>query len=247
MLLAGALAFRLFVWLLPCSLLLTATLGFTNTGFTNTGELGQKAGLSPAAASVFGQIGNQAEQGRYLTAALGFVLLCWAGLVLARVLDLIHDRIWPDQAGRGVRQTLARAARYNLMLIAVIAANVAGPVVAASVGGLEVVFSVASLALAVAITVLMLSAGWPPVWRRTLPGACLVAAGMEGLHLVAVLYLPGKLARASQLYGTLGIAAALLVWLALIARLMVLGQLLNAVLAERATSSSTKDLSKRVP
>jgi membrane protein len=47
-----------------------------------------------------------------------------------------------------------------------------------------------------------------------------------------VLYLPSRIARASQLYGTLGIAAALLVWLALIARLVVLGQVLNAVLAE---------------
>jgi uncharacterized BrkB/YihY/UPF0761 family membrane protein len=79
----------------------------------------------------------------------------------------------------------------------------------------------------------LLSPEWPPRWRTAWPGAALLAIGAEGLHLVAVLYLPGKLARASELYGALGVAASVLVWLALTARLLVLGQVLNAVLADR--------------
>lgn len=56
------------------------------------------------------------------------------------------------------------------------------------------------------------------------------------MRLAAVLHLPSKLARASHLYGTLGVAAALLVWLPLFARLFVFGQVLNAVLAGRGTA-----------
>jgi uncharacterized BrkB/YihY/UPF0761 family membrane protein len=232
-LLAGALAFRLFIWLLPCCLLLAAVLGFTATSGHPADELSLDAGMSPLTASVIGQVGAQAEHGRYLTAALGLVLLSWAGLVLARVLDRIHDRVWHAKAGRGPRSALVRAASYNAALIAMIAVNIAGPVAVAATGQPAAVISLPSIALYMTLAAIMLSVEWPPRWRQALPGAAIVALGTEGLHLVAVLYLPGKLARASQLYGTLGIAAALLVWLALIARLVVIGQVLNAVLAER--------------
>lgn len=232
-LLAGALAFRLFIWLLPCSLLLAAALGFTTTASHSADELVREAGLSPLTASLIGQVGAQAERGRYLTAVLGLLLLGWAGLALARVLDRIHDRVWRTQADRGPKPTLVRAARYNAVLVAVIAANIAGPVLVAATGLPAAVVSVPFLALSVVLAAVLLDVRWPPVWHRVLPGAILVALGIEGLHLVAVLYLPGRLARASQLYGTLGVAAAMLVWLALIARLVVVGQELNAVLAER--------------
>lgn len=59
-------------------------------------------------------------------------------------------------------------------------------------------------------------------------GAVLVAAGVEAMRLVGFYYLPHKLQRSSELYGTLGIAAALLLWLAILARLIVLGNVLNA-------------------
>ena len=95
------------------------------------------------------------------------------------------------------------------------------------------VVSLPSLVFYCVIGTLLLSPEWPPRWRSAWPGGVLIALGMEGLHLAAVLYLPGKLSRASELYGALGVAAAVLVWLALIARLIVLGQVLNAVLAER--------------
>jgi membrane protein len=232
-LLAGALAFRLFIWLLPCSLLLSSVLGFTTTASHSSDELVREAGLSPLTASMIGQVGAQAERGRYLTAALGLLLLAWAGLALARVVDRIHDRVWRSHVDRGPKPTLVRAARYNLVLVAIIAANIAGPVVVGATGLPAAVVSLPFLALSVVFAAVILDVRWPPVWRRVLPGAVLVALGNEGLHLVAVLYLPGRLARASQLYGTLGVAAAILVWLALIARLVVIAQVLNAVLAER--------------
>jgi uncharacterized BrkB/YihY/UPF0761 family membrane protein len=231
-LLAGALAFRLFIWLLPCSLLLSAVLGFTTTATHSADELVREAGLSPLTASMIGQVGAQAERGRYLTAVLGLLLLVWAGLVLARVLDRIHDRVWRGHVDRGPKPTLVRAARYNLVLVAIIAENIASPVVVGATDLPAAVVSVPFLALSALFAAVILDFRWPPVWRQVLPGAILVALGNEGLHLVAVVYLPGRLARASQLYGTLGVAASLLVWLALIARLVVIAQVLNAVLAQ---------------
>jgi uncharacterized BrkB/YihY/UPF0761 family membrane protein len=228
-LLAGALAFRLFIWLLPCCLLLTAVLGFT----ASPDELGRDLGMSPLTTSMLTQVAEQARNGRYVTMAVSVVLLCWAGLTLGRAMDRVRDRVWRGRHERGPKPTLARAARYNGALLLVVVGNLAGPVVVAATGGSPAVISLPSLAFYVVIGMLVLSGTWPVPWRSTWPGALLLAIGIECLHLAAVVLLPGAVARSSELYGTLGVAASLLLWLAFMARLLVIGQVLNAVLAER--------------
>lgn len=231
-LIAGALGFRLFIWLLPCFLLLTAAVGFSQTADRSPEELTRDLGMSPLTANMLGQVGAQAERGRYVTAAIGLVLLMWAGVALGRVLDRIHERVWRQRTDRRPKPTMARIARYNAVLLLAVVGNVAGPVLVAATGEPPALVSLPSLLFYLVIGILMLSPEWPPRWRSAWPGAVLIAVGLEGLHLVAVLYLPGKLARASELYGALGVAAAVLVWLALMARLIVLAQVLNAVLAD---------------
>ncbi len=65
----------------------------------------------------------------------------------------------------------------------------------------------------------------PP--RDLLPGAVLLAVGLHLMHLVGTLYLPGRIERASDTYGTLGTAIVLLLWLYLFGRLMIAGGMLN--------------------
>jgi uncharacterized BrkB/YihY/UPF0761 family membrane protein len=231
--LAGALGFRLFVWLLPCSLLLAAAAGFGQTAGHSPEELTRDLGMSPLTASMLGQVGAQAERGRYVTAIVGLVLLAWAGVALGRTMDRVHERVWRRRGDRRAGPTMVRFARYSGVLLLLVVLNIAMPALAAVTGQPPALVSLPSLVCHVLIGILLLSARWPPLVRATWPGAVLLALGLEGLHLVAVLYLPGKLARASELYGTLGVAAAVLVWLALMTRLLVLGQVLNAVLAER--------------
>ena len=131
---------------------------------------------------------------------------------------------------------MARIARFNAVLLLVVVGNLAGPVLVGLTGRPPALVSLPSLLFYVVIGVLLLSPEWPPRWRTAWPGAVLIALGLEGLHLAAVLYLPSRLGRASELYGALGVAAVMLVWLALMARLIVLGQVLNAVLANRDTA-----------
>jgi membrane protein len=88
------------------------------------------------------------------------------------------------------------------------------------------------------VAVAWLTLRWLPGPERTatelLPGAVLLAVGLHVMHLVATLYLPGRLKRASDTYGTLGTAIVLLLWLYLIGRLLVAGGVLNAVMYENA-------------
>ncbi|MGH3062142.1 MAG: YhjD/YihY/BrkB family envelope integrity protein, partial [Gaiellaceae bacterium] len=66
-----------------------------------------------------------------------------------------------------------------------------------------------------------------------LPGALVVAVGTELLHVAVAFYFAPKLERSSELYGALGTATVLLVWLYLFGRLFTSATFLNATLWER--------------
>jgi hypothetical protein len=105
-LLAGAPAFRLFLWLLPCCMLLASVLGFGETLSRSPDELGTELGLSPLTANMLGQVGAQAAHGRYVTAIIGLV-----GLLLGRGLDRIHERVWRCRVDRGPGESTAHLLR----------------------------------------------------------------------------------------------------------------------------------------
>ena len=73
-------------------------------------------------------------------------------------------------------------------------------------------------------------------WTALIPGAVIVGLGIQGLHLFATLYLVPKIGRTSELYGALGTATVILLWLCIIARLITLSAFLNATLWERRAS-----------
>lgn len=229
-LLAAALAFRLFLWLLPCALLVVALLGF---GAGSNRELARKTGLGPVTGSVFEQIGAQAEQNRYVLAVLGAASLCLAGVALSQTFDSMNERIRPLVEGDSRGPLLRRSVRYTVVMLGFTVVCLAGPLLHSAAGLPVVVTSLCVLVTFAALAVLLLRTGTAASVAEVLPGALVFVAGLEILRLVAAYMLPAKLSRASELYGALGIAAALLVWLTLLARFMVLGQVLNAVLAER--------------
>jgi len=75
-------------------------------------------------------------------------------------------------------------------------------------------------------------------WTALVPGAVLYGAGTEVLHgVIAYVITPWALAKQGT-YGALGLAAALLVCLFLISRLVVASAVVNATLWERGRRSS---------
>ena len=225
-LLAAALAFRIFVWLLPCVLIVTALLGFWWSG-TSWRELVRDAGLSPLTASLLENVGRQAEQSRLLALGVGIGSLAVASFTLGRALDGVANRVRPGTCPRDAT-ALVRAGRYAAALLGIVVACLGGPLVQAVLHIPVAVMSVLMVALFVLLGLPLLRAGRSKPYRAFLPGAVLFALGLEGLRAIAVHFLPGKLSRASELYGTLGVAAAVLVWLMLMARFVVFAHVLNA-------------------
>ena len=75
------------------------------------------------------------------------------------------------------------------------------------------------------------------VWLELVPGAVLVAIGVQGLHLFTTLFLGPKLTSATELYGALGIATTILFWLYIVGRLVIAGATLNASLHEQRSDT----------
>jgi uncharacterized BrkB/YihY/UPF0761 family membrane protein len=232
-LLAGALAFRLFGALLPLALLLTVLLGYATTvDRTAPKEAGEALGLGPTLLDSIGESAKLSAGTRWSVALFAVVALLWSAISAARAIRAVHSLAWEGRVGR-----LGRPIAAALALLAAIAAfaaviGVAGKARAElGVGGLLI--SIAALA---AFAAIWLALAWllphgDADWRALIPGAVLVALGVQLIHLGTVLFIAGRIERASETYGSLGVAFTLLFWLFVISRVIVASAMLNAALA----------------
>jgi uncharacterized membrane protein/uncharacterized BrkB/YihY/UPF0761 family membrane protein len=229
-LLAGALAFRLFLWLLPACLVVVALLGFSNADEVGRGLTG--AGLGGFTASTIAQATAQAHQGRWFLLLVGVVALYSTSVGLAKAMWIGTSLAWHLPVSRLRRPPRAAGAVVALLLPAValtLAAN-----------WLRSVTYTIGLVITLVMLVLYILFGWfilsllprPTNASVTdlLPGALLIGVGIQVLHLVSAFYLVNRISSSSQLYGALGAAATLLLWGYLLARILVGASTLNHTL-----------------
>ena len=239
--LAGSLAFRLFALMIPFTYVLVAGLGFAAQASAEEArpQVGDRLGdllvASMAAAT------RNSDRGRWLALIIGGFATLLAAAAVLEVLRWVHLLAWRLPPTR---------ARTNLWLVLGL------------VGGFAVVFASSALAeearadaegLASELTVILISAGvelvvlavlWLALtwtmprprgvpWTALVPGAGLFAVGFIAFNLAVSLYFAPRAARASTVYGSLGLALILLVSLFLFARMAVAAAELNATLWER--------------
>lgn len=226
-LLAGALAFRLFVWLAAFVVVLVAVLGFIDAAGGNAAATLADGGITAIAASQVSEAANDASRGRWLLLVVGLYALFSTSRTMVRALwtsSQISARL-PLTKPPVVKGVLA----YNGVLF-LFFGTIAGA------GRLRDATPGPGLLITIASVVVFVALAWQALrWlpgpglgpRDLLPGAILLAVGLHLMHLVGTLYLPGRIERASDTYGALGTAIVLLLWLYLCGRLMIAGGMLN--------------------
>jgi membrane protein len=239
-LLAGALAFRLFGALLPLALLITVILGYATSVDPDAGkEAGEAVGLGPTLLQEMGESAKLSTGTRWSVVIFAVAALLWSANSAARAIRAVHSLAWEGRVGR-LRRPLPAA----LALLAAIAAY--GIVIAGAgkaraelgLGGLLI-----SIVALVAFAAIWLALEWllphgQADWRALVPGALLVAVGVQVIHLGTVLFIAGRIERSSETYGSLGVAFTLLFWLFVISRVIVASAMLNSALAmERRPTS----------
>lgn len=231
-LLAGALAFRLFVWLAAFVVVLVAVLGFIDAAGGDAASVFREGGITAIAAGQISSAAIDARRGRWLLLIAGLYALFSTSRTMVRSLwtsaqIAAHLPVTKPPVVKGV---LAYNAVVFLLLITVAGAGR----LREATPGPGLLITIASVAIFVGLSWQALA--WLPGPdlgpRDLLPGAILLAVGLHLMHLVGTLYLPGRIERASDTYGTLGTAIVLLLWLYLFGRLMIAGGVLNATMRQ---------------
>ena len=230
---AGALAYRLFVLLLPTALLLVSGLGlYAGAVDQSTRQVTREAGLHGLFAS--NVAATAAGGSRWLVFIVMIPAVLYAAAKLYRALAVVHGIVWHG-TGRLGRTT----ARGVALLCGVLVTTLAATAIAAwlrrhdQVGGLSalVVYTALTGAAWLALS-LELPHGDAP-WTALLPGALLFGAGLLTVSLFNVYVTTRLVENRADTYGALGVAAALLFSLVLVGRVVVVAAELNALLARR--------------
>jgi membrane protein len=233
--LAGHLAYRVFVFILPLLVLVVGLLGYASSTGTDLQEQGQSGmRFSTALASTMSSTGDTARDGRLQLVTFGGFALLLAASGLVKALQLVFATAWgvPVKSGKSRLAVLGRFLPGVVVILGAVALRQW-----LSRSGWVLTLSTEILnAFIDALALLGLSWVLP---RRTTsvldlaPGAVLGGAGLAGLHIAALVYFPSKIERASALYGTLGIALVALLYLFLVGQVLVASAIANTVWFDR--------------
>jgi uncharacterized BrkB/YihY/UPF0761 family membrane protein len=231
--LGGALAYRLFVFFVPLAFLLVAALGLASSWFgTSPYEVGSEVGV---VGLITKEVAATSRNGAgWWVALVALGALVYATSVLHRAVAIVNALAWQRSAASakaGRRSTAVFALGIAAQLILTGATGPLRPpygivnvvVLLAYVAGIGAIWLVMSLRLPHGL------AGWTDL----LPGALLYAVGLLLVHVFNVYVLARLHESRTNTYGTLGAAAAVLLGLYFIGRLIVAATVINATLFDR--------------
>jgi len=230
--LAGALAFRIFLFMVPVVYVVFTVLGVASRALGHDpAQLARDAGIAGILA---GTVVKVADQGTWtlVTLILGAVVTMFitAGGLL-KALYVVHWLIWRvprvRPAGLGPRMILIG---FTLLASAL----------GIAVNDVRNAAGVAGAVIAVFLVTALSFAGWWWVsWKlphapcpasALIPGALLMAVGADVLQLLTTYWIGHLVARKTSTYGAVGIALAVLLWVYILGRIMVGSAGLNAAL-----------------
>ncbi len=205
--------------------LAVAIVGIVATGNDHVAEdIVSWLGLHGDAAKTVIDAVNTAQHSAKVASVVGVVGLVWVGSSFAVSVASAYDVAW------GVPSRVARARIVGLGWLAGSGVLLAiGSLVTAGFAALPALVAPLVLALSLTVnTVLWLWTSWilpnrpRPPWRSLLPGSITGAIGLEVLKVAGAYVVPLLVAKSSALYGTIGVVFALIAWLWVLGRLVVL-------------------------
>ena len=232
-LLAGALAYRLFVLLLPTALLLVSGLGlYADASDKSPAQVAQDAGINGLIANEIAATASGRARGLVFILMIPAVL--YATTTLYRALAKVHALVWEGTA-RGVRL----APRGVVTLLVAIALQFAAVEAVGWIRRNDRLGGIAALGLYLVVVGgawLFVSLQLPhrdAHWTALLPGSAFFGVGLLFVNVFNVYVTTRLVEGRADTYGALGIAAALLFSLVLVGRVMIVSAELNALLHER--------------
>jgi uncharacterized BrkB/YihY/UPF0761 family membrane protein len=235
---AGALSYRLFIWLLPLALVAVVGLGIAADAASESPR--QAANAVGLVTLVSSSVASASESSsRWYALIIGIPILLYTTRSLLRALIVAHRLVWTEVRAAAPKPTV----RSTLTLLAVMLACIvlAGLDAAARhdsfllglLGTLVIAIPYAGIWLLVTLHLPHRGADW----KALVPGALLFGIGIEVLTAIAAYFLGPYSIEKQGTYGALGLAAVLLLALYFLGRLIVFSAVVNATLWERREAS----------
>lgn len=236
---AGALAYRLFIWLLPFGLVFVGGLGVIAGASSDSPKgVADKLGVGGIVSHSLDSASK--SHSPWYALIVGVPILLYTTRSVLRVLIGTHRLVWGDVRDARPKPTFLDAAKLlgvfvGYFALAGIAAWARSRSHAAGlVATILVIVGFAAVWLWTSTRLPHREAGWVDL----VPGALTVGIGLGILQVVAA-YLLGPYALEKQgTYGALGLAAALLLGLWVLGRVLIGGAEINATLWERKRRES---------
>ncbi len=236
--LGAALAYRIFIWLLPAALVVVLSLALA-AGSThgNIAELVSDAGLTGFVASSVAEAADGTSGWAIASGlAAALVVLLYQTSALLRAMRAISALAWGLPVTRVPSPTRSGLLFLGWLVAFLVLAGSAAPIRRAVDFPFDVVLDLVLYSAGLPLLWLVLSWFLLPHraerWLDLVPGALLVGLGVGAIGLVNTLVLFPWLAERQETYGVLGVAAGLLFGFFLIGRTMELSAALNATLDE---------------
>ena len=233
--LAGALAFRVFLFLIPYAFTLVVGFGAAASATeSNPTDLARKAGIAGILAHAVGSTRDLSWTERIVSIVVGLFAVFLASRGLLKVLRVVHALAWRVRAGKF--QSLTKA---SAVLVGVVTAGIALSIL---VGKLKSYSFIAGL-LAIVLSALIPFAIWIFIswnlpnratrWEDVVPGAALFGVGLLALHAITIYWIAREVEHKSDTYGAIGAALAILLWAYILGRIMAAAAVLNMALWEQ--------------
>jgi len=228
--LAAAVAFRLFMFLVPYAFVMVTGFGLASTAAgQNPGDAARSAGISGLFATAVSSTSTPSLANRLIALAVGGFALALTARSLVGVLWIVHRLIWRVQP---TRKPTPWAPLILVGFVTVLfgMADLFSWIGSQSLGLRIVAFFLSILVSAGAwfLASWLLPRDNCALWAL-LPGALIVGVGVGVLQILTITYVVHVVTRKSALYGAIGIALALLLWT------YFAGRLLTAAIAANAS------------
>jgi uncharacterized BrkB/YihY/UPF0761 family membrane protein len=234
--LAAAVAFRLFMFLVPYAFVMVTGFGLVSTAAgENPGDAARSAGISGLFATAVTSTTTPSLVNRLVALVLGGFALALTARSLVGVLWVVHRLIWRVEPRRKPTPWAP------LILVGFVTVLFGMADLFAWVGSQSILWRIVAFFL----TIVVSAAAWflaswlfprddCALWAL-LPGALMVGVGVGVLQILTVTYVVHVVTRKSALYGAIGIALALLLWTYFAGRLLTASISANASLWKHRT------------
>ena len=229
--LAGAVAFRVFLFVVPFVFFVVAVGGFVAEALGRTPEVLADANITGLLAGSITDVGNQSLWTRLTLLGISGIALFSGTRAFIKVLTVVHQLVWllprtrPRNSMKLVGGTLL-AVLFSLVLVQLLSVLEDHSFPAWLVGTALYMAVPAGLWLLVSWRVFPHPDG--TIWQDFLPGAILVGVGVEALHVFTVVWISRSFQSKSEAFGAIGGSLSILLWSYVIGRILAASPVLNA-------------------